>query len=158
MSYVNIKTKPTKEFPDCCTNDVVKGDEVRFSEAVFSGIPYVSPTFLGVRTIEAVVVSESYSVKGRHTFTLDITKVNGVKALKIGKRIRRISRNLYKGGTYRKPWKDEAKRQDALDEKHVRRKAVRAGIREFVDSEKELYWWQCKFTRRWIEKRQNGRI
>lgn len=94
-----------------CTGDVVKGDHIRFSKAVFLG-SFKKPKFSHYQTITAQVIKESYgSQKQQHTFTL-LTD-NGETMLIKG-------RNLYRQGVWRKPWLDETQRQLIAKEKHQR--------------------------------------
>lgn len=109
-----------------CTGDVVTGDEIEFTEAVFGG-SYRKPKFLGERTIRAVVTADSYGeAKQQHTFSLEITGSDGHDALKPGAKTRRKGRNIYRNGTRRRPWADESKRNAVADEKHTRGDAARA--------------------------------
>ncbi len=118
-------TEPTKEFNIDCTGDVVTGDIIRFSEAVFGG-SYRKAKFLGSRIIEAKVLKDSYgSAKQQHTFTLEVLASEGYDALKSGKTTRK-GRNVYRNDTFRKAWEDEANRTYALDEKHDRGNDARA--------------------------------
>jgi len=114
------------EFPINCTGDVVAGDHIRFTEAVFAG-SYRKPKYQGERVIEALVVRDSYGeAKQQHTFTLEVTTSEGEDALPVGKTIRRKGRNVYRNGTQRKPWTDETQRGEALEEKHQRGDNARA--------------------------------
>lgn len=53
------ETEPTDTYSIDCTGDAVVGDNVRFSEAMFGG-SHRRPRFLGVRTIEGEITSDSY--------------------------------------------------------------------------------------------------
>jgi hypothetical protein len=109
-----------------CTGDVVVGDEISFTEAVFGG-SFKKPKFLGERTIIAKVVNDSYgSKKQQHTFTLKIISSSGYKSLEPGDKALRKGRNVYKNGTKRKLWEDESLRELARDEKHSRGGEARA--------------------------------
>ena len=94
-----------------CTGDVVVGDHIQFERAVFGG-SYRRPVFLENETIEAEVVADSYGAeKQQHTFTLQ--KPDGTT-------FRIKGRNVYRNGTRRQPWADEAIRRPLIDEKHAR--------------------------------------
>jgi hypothetical protein len=100
-----------------CTGDAVVGDEVAFERAVFSG-SYKRPQFEGYELVKGRIISDSYgSERQQHTFTL---------LLEDGRKMRIKGRNLYKHGTWRKPWSDESKRLEALAEKHERGETARA--------------------------------
>ncbi|MDP1628879.1 hypothetical protein [Parvibaculum sp.] len=108
------------------TGDVCVGDEILFSEAVFGG-SFRKPKFLGEREIAARVVKDSYgAAKQQHTFTLEILASDGYQPLTAGSMTTRKGRNVYRNGTSRKPWADEAARRTALDKKHGRGDAARA--------------------------------
>ena len=93
------------------TGDAVVGDEVKFQRAIFTGT-YPNAKFSHDETIEAVVISDSYGEqKQQHTFTL---------LLPNGKKTRIKVRKLYRNKVFRKPWFDESKRMEALQEKHKR--------------------------------------
>jgi hypothetical protein len=109
-----------------CTGDVVIGDTIEFTEAVFGG-SYRKPTFLGERTVRAHVTKDSYGAgKQQHTFSMEVIDSDGYDALPTGKKIRRKGRNVYRNGTMRKPWVDESERLAACDEKHTRGGHARA--------------------------------
>ena len=100
-----------------CTGDAVVGDEVRFSRAKFTG-SYRKPKFAGYEEVTGKIIKGSYGQdKQQHTFTLD---TGGEKPIRIK------GRNVYREGTYRKPWDDESERQAGVDEKHLRGDAARA--------------------------------
>ncbi len=102
------------------TGDVVQGDTIRFKEAVFGG-SFRRPHYLGERTITAYVAKDSYGdAKQQHTFTLDIVAVEGYDASSVLQRTTRKGRNVYRNGTERLRWKDEAQRDLIAAEKHQR--------------------------------------
>ncbi len=104
------------EYSIDCTSDVVVGDEVRFSRATFTG-SHRKPKFAGYELVTGKIIKDSYGKdKQQHTFTLD---TGGEKPLRIK------GRNVYREGTYRKPWEDESARKAATDEKHQRGGAAR---------------------------------
>jgi len=116
----------TDDFTYGCTGDVVVGDIIRFTEAVFGG-SYRSPRYLGDRVIKAEVLRDSYGRdKQQHTFTLRVVASSGVDPIAAGTVTRRKGRNVYRNGTVRKPWPDEAARDAARAEKHARGGAARA--------------------------------
>lgn len=52
------------------TGDVVVGDTIKFTEAVFEG-SYKNPKYKGDREIEAYIYSESYGkAKQQHSFSI----------------------------------------------------------------------------------------
>jgi len=109
-----------------CTGDVVTGDQIEFTEAVFGG-SHRRPKFMGDRTVRALVVKDSYGAdKQQHTFSLEIIDSEGRDALTPGQKTRRKGRNVYRNGTMRKAWTNEALRGEAADEKHRRGDANRA--------------------------------
>ena len=113
--------KKTKKWTDG-TGDIVVGDRIKFTEAVFEG-SFRKPKFIGERTIIADVVNDSYGEKKQqHTFTIIPIEATGVKAesIKIGQKTTRKGRNIYKNGTDRLLWADESLRKDYVDEKHQR--------------------------------------
>ena len=108
-----------------CTGDVVTGDCIRWTEAVFTG-SHRRPNFAGERTIEAEVVADSYgTAKQQHTFSLLVVRAEGISAPEPGSRIRRKGRNIYRNGCYRAEWENEATRHQHQDENHQRGDAAR---------------------------------
>ena len=108
-----------------CTGDVVTGDRIRWTEAVFTG-SHRRPKFAGERTIEAEVVADSYgAAKQQHTFSLMVVRAKGTSAPEPGSRIRRKGRNIYRNGCCRAVWGNEAARRHHQDEKHQRGDAAR---------------------------------
>src|ERR1700748_1781983 len=100
-----------------CTGDVVVGDEVRFERATFTG-NFRNAKFSGFERITGKIIRDSYGRdKQQHTFTIEL---NG-RAIMIIK-----VRNLYKQGTWRKPWENESLRHAAAVEKHTRGSMARA--------------------------------
>jgi len=109
-----------------CTGNVVVGDVVRFTEAVFGG-SFRKPTHLGERTITARVVRDSYgSDRQQHTFSLDVVRADGFDASKLKPSIRRKGRNVYRNGCVRQRWDDEASREVVCREKWSRGRVARA--------------------------------
>lgn len=109
-----------------CTGDVVAGDTIEFTEAVFAG-SFRKPKYVGERVIQAEVVRDSYGAdKQQHTFTLKVLASSGAEALAAGTVTTRKGRNVYRNGNRRAPWTVEADRRAALDEKHARGDLVRA--------------------------------
>ena len=109
-----------------CTGDVVAGDVIEFTEAVFAG-SFRKPRYVGERTIQAEVLRDSYgAAKQQHTFTLKVLASAGAEPLSAGTITTRKGRNVYRNGTRRAPWPVEADRRAALDEKHARGDLARA--------------------------------
>lgn len=109
-----------------CTGDVVAGDVIEFTEAVFAG-SFRKPRYVGERTIQAEVLRDSYGAeKQQHTFTLKVLASAGAEPLTAGTVTTRKGRNVYRNGTRRAPWPVEADRRAALDEKHSRGDLARA--------------------------------
>lgn len=125
------------KYADCtidCTGNACKGDIILFEEGVFGG-SYRNPTFLGSRKILAEIISDSYGeAKQQHTFTLRLIRCSGYQAADVRNKakksktgsIRRKGRNVYRNGTKRAAWADEAQRQASLDEKYRRGADARA--------------------------------
>ena len=109
-----------------CTGDVVVGDTILFTEAVWGG-SYQNPVHEGKRTIIAEVTKDSYGEKKQqHTFTFRVIDSWGHNALKKDFVTRRKGRNVYKNGTRRLPWDCREARTLALNEKHSRGNQARA--------------------------------
>jgi hypothetical protein len=111
------------------TGDVVVGDTIAFTEAVW---PAYSPSRrsgrhpLGERTIVARVLKDSYGdFKQQHTFTLEEVAASGFAAPAPGTRLLRKGRNIYRRGVTREPWADESQRELVRAEKHARGDAAR---------------------------------
>jgi hypothetical protein len=125
------------DFTMDCTGDVVVGDTILFTEAVWGGT-YQKPENLGTRTIIAEVVKDSYGVKKQqHTFTLSVINSYGVKPIQEKIKIRRKGRNVYKNGTRRLPWKCKGARTLALNEKHARGGQARAARQIRIETKQE---------------------
>jgi len=108
-----------------CTGDVVAGDVILFTEAVFTG-SYKKPKFAGERRIAAEVIRDSYgAAKQQHTFTLKVLWSDGVQPLEAGTQTTRKGRNIYRQWTLRQRWDDEEARTQKADEKHLRGAAAR---------------------------------
>ena len=111
-----------------CTGDACAGDVIRWIEAVWPVYKpqgrfrtAKSPKPLGERTIIAKIIGDSYGVaKQQHTFTLVVIEAAGYDPPAIGDRILRKGRNVYRNGTERHKWEDEAARTAALEDKHAR--------------------------------------
>jgi len=89
-----------------CTGDVVKGDEVCFQRATFTG-SFRSAKFAGMETIEGKVIAEAYGdAKGQHTFTIQTAD----------KKIRIKGRNLYRETVHRAKWENESDRDPVANE------------------------------------------
>lgn len=119
---------PVNDYSIDCTGDVACGDEIIFTEGVFVYRGHhTKPKFLGSRTVQAKVIKESYGKKKQqHTFTLIITGGEGFDPIRLGEKICRKGRVIYRNKTYRKPWPSEAMRNIAIGEKHVRGDQARA--------------------------------
>lgn len=124
----NLPPMQSTNFDIDATGDVVTGDVIRFSEAVFGG-SHRSPKYLGDRTISARVVKDSYGAdKQQHTFSLVILASEGVQGDKYppGSKTTRKGRNVYRNTVMRQQWADESLRSIAADEKHDRGGKARA--------------------------------
>jgi len=127
------------QFTIDCTGDVVVGDTILFTEAVFKG-SWKNPTHVGDRTIAAKVTKDSYGEKKQqHTFTLKILSSEGTQPLIINTTTRRKGRNVYKNGTNRMPWANESDRQAVLDEKHERGGMARAARDRRLEDNRAYY-------------------
>ena len=126
-------SKPDAWMP--ATGDVVRGDTIRFTEAVFAG-SFRNPQFSGNREIVAEVLNDSYGRdKQQHTFTLRVIRSSGTQPLEAGVTTTRKGRNVYRNGTERLEWTDENARTMAASEKHTRGDAARRSrdVRRMAD-------------------------
>jgi len=109
-----------------CSGDACAGDVILFEEGVFGGSRF-NPTFLGKRRIVARILKDSYGAKSQqHTFSLSVLASDGVDALNVGKKTIRKGRNIYRNGTKRQAWQNEADRRVVIRDKHMRGDAARA--------------------------------
>lgn len=108
-----------------CTGDACVGDEILFTERVYG--PYGQRAYLGQRRVAARIVSDSYgAAKQQHTFSLVVLASDGFDPIAVGTGMRRKGRNIYRRGTRRRAWPDEARRLAVLAEKHARGESARA--------------------------------
>jgi len=123
MPYTESTYQGDSEYRIVATGDCCTGDEVRFTQAEFSG-SFRHPKFTGYRLVTGRIVKDSYGAdKQQHTFTL---------ALPTGGTMRIKGRNLYRNGVWRKPWADETARRAVLVEKHGRGDKTRAARTERI--------------------------
>lgn len=116
-----------------CTGDVCAGDVILFTEGVFGG-SYRRPKYLGERRIAAKIVKDSYGgTKQQHTFTIEVIASDGYSALEVGTKTTRKGRNIYRNGTMRQPWDNEAERSSVLDDKHKRGDCARILRKERIN-------------------------
>lgn len=102
-----------------CTGDVCRSDVILFTEAIWSG-SRKKPQKIGEREIRGVVVNDSYGAdKNQHTFTIVVSCCSDNSILPNSKILRK-GRNVYRNGTKRLLWEDEAARDSVLQEKHER--------------------------------------
>lgn len=129
MAFQNSTYVGDDEYSVSCIGDACVGDHVRFERATFTG-SFRNAKFAGFETVTGEIVADSYGRdKQQHTFT--VRQADG-SLLKIK------GRNLYKNGTWRKPWADESARHDVLGEKHARGESARAA-REIRRAEEPSY-------------------
>lgn len=121
------------DFSIPCTGDVVAGDTIQWTEAVFDGAAVrgrfgrARARFLGERTVTADVLRDSYGAdRQQHTFTLRVLACEGVQPIAPGTQTTRKGRTIYRNGTRRRPWEDESARVAAAAEKHARGDDARA--------------------------------
>ena len=127
------------QFTIDCTGDVVVGNTILFTEAVFKG-SWENPEHVGDRTIAAKVTKDSYGEKKQqHTFTLKILSSEGTQPLIINTTTNRKGRNVYKNGTKRMPWANESDRESALTEKHERGGRARAARDRRLEDNRVYY-------------------
>lgn len=108
-------------YPIDCTGDAVRGDEVCFDRATFTG-SFRNAKFAGFERIEGTIVADSYGAQAQqHTFTIMLVG---------GGEVRIKGRNLYKNGVFRKAWADEPARVIAANEKHTRGDRARQARKE----------------------------
>ncbi|MCB9993137.1 MAG: hypothetical protein H6873_05720 [Hyphomicrobiaceae bacterium] len=119
-------TIDTSTFTIHCTGDACTGDVILFTEAAFGG-SFRKPKFMGERRIAARIVKDSYgSAKQQHTFILEVIESEGYDALAAGTTTTRKGRNIYRNGTTRQPWANEAERKVTIGDKHQRGDAARS--------------------------------
>lgn len=105
------KQQVDPEYPIDCTGDACVGDQVKFERPVYVG-KYPRSRFSHMEVIECTIIKDSYGErKQQHTFTIELTD---------GETMRIKGRNLYKNGTWRKPWTNESEREKMLEDKHAR--------------------------------------
>lgn len=120
--------KATRSYAVNCAGDVCAGDRIlfvrqRWERQAINRFGKMANVIAGYDLVEATVEKESYgSDKQQHTFTL---LVDGEKLLIKG-------RNLYAVGVWRKAWKCEQERIDALSEKHERGASARRARTERI--------------------------
>lgn len=131
-----------------CTGDVVTGDQIRFTEAVFEG-SHRNPKKRGQRTIEAQVLRDSYgAAKQQHTFTLRVLASEGYQPLETGAVVHRKGRNVYRNGVKRTHWPDELPAPGKeSDESHWRLYGGISNERAAARSEKHQRGNQARFER-----------
>ncbi|KAK1433039.1 hypothetical protein QVD17_09945 [Tagetes erecta] len=113
---------PRSSFSINCTGDACKGDVVLFRQKVYKKRGHI----VGKRTVAGRIVKESYGTsKQQHTFTVEVLWSKPNKNLPPLSPLLVKGRNLYRLGTYRQPWKNEAERSKVLGEKHTRGDAAR---------------------------------
>lgn len=116
--------KLSRSYKHNIVGDACTGDEVCFVKAHWDSITVGSGKYkrnINViseyELIEGKIIKDSYGkAKQQHTFTIQLKDKS--KMLIKG-------RNLYRLGVWRKDWKIEEDRQEALDEKHGRGGAAR---------------------------------
>lgn len=102
-----------------CHGDIVVGDIVKFSQAVFEG-SYPKVKYAGERINIAEIIKDSYGKdKQQHTFTIKILESTGMSPYKKDDITHIKGRNIYKD-CKRKLWDDELKRDEVRNEKHER--------------------------------------
>ena len=140
VSEVRITDAIRKKYPVDTTGNVVVGDTIVFREGVFTG-SHRNAKHKGDRIIEAKVVRDSYGKsKQQHTFSLKVIRSSGTDPVGKGKTIRRKGRNVYRNGTYRQRWSNEAARKEALEEKYSRGDAARAERAQRLGIQKHLVY------------------
>ncbi|KAI3785038.1 hypothetical protein L1987_44147 [Smallanthus sonchifolius] len=108
---------PRSSFSINCTGDACKGDVVLFRQKVYKK----QGKIVGKRTVAGRIVKESYGTfKQQHTFTVEVLWSKPYKNCPPLSTLLVKGRNLYRHGTYRQPWKNEAERLKVLGEKHNR--------------------------------------
>ncbi|KAI7750824.1 hypothetical protein M8C21_028086 [Ambrosia artemisiifolia] len=113
---------PRSSFSINCTGDACKGDVVLFRQEVHKK----QGNIVGKRTVAGRIVNESYGQsKQQHTFTVEVLWSKPNKSLPPLSALLVKGRNLYRFGTYRQAWKNEAERLKVLGEKHTRGDAAR---------------------------------
>ncbi|KAI3500495.1 hypothetical protein L1887_36317 [Cichorium endivia] len=119
---------PRSSFSINCTGDACKGDVVLFKQKIYNKFDKVvnGRNIVGKRTVAGRIVKESYGAsKQQHTFTVEVLWNKGSKRLPPLSTLLVKGRNLYRYGTYRQAWENEAERSKVLQEKHTRGDAAR---------------------------------
>lgn len=125
-------------------NDLCQGDVILFIERVYY-TPKRRPadmrySKLKMRRIIAEIIGDYYDPKNmHHHFQLKVLRSSGFRAPKRGEILVRRGQNIYRHHTLRLPWKDEAAREAALEEKHQRRKEAEK-LHEQTQQESASTW------------------
>jgi hypothetical protein len=120
MSHASTTT-PTQIYSIKANYDIVRGDKLRFSEAVFDG-EGSRARLLGMRTVEARVVADS-SRAGRRPgmVALLVIASDGLAALPAGAAISREAGVLFRHDAYRSSWRKEHDRRASAGKSAQRR-------------------------------------
>lgn len=137
--------------PIDCTGGAVVGDEVLFIEQVFAGA-YRHRRSIGARRVAARVLRTSYGQeRQQQTFSLEVVASDGVSALTAGTTVRRKGRNLYRHGTWRRRWSDEAERAGVATDARARAQSAHAARAERASGRPGGEAAVCRMAERSVE-------
>ncbi|XP_076945785.1 uncharacterized protein LOC143616989 [Bidens hawaiensis] len=113
---------PRSSFSINCTGDACRGDVVLFKQNLYNS----QRKLIGRRTVAGRIANESYGATTQnHTFLVEVLWSKRCKQLDPLYILLVKGCNLYRFGTYRQPWENEAERLKVLEEKHKRGKEAR---------------------------------
>ncbi|PWA66379.1 SAP domain-containing protein [Artemisia annua] len=119
---------PISSFSVDCTGDACKGDVVLFKQGVYKR----KKILWKQGTIVGRIVKEIYSApKRRHDFTIEVLWTKGALHLRPLSVVVVKDWNVYRFGTLRQPWENEAERSKVLREKHRQAEAANKNKRKF---------------------------
>lgn len=123
-------------YPLCCTGAVVPGDEVIFRKIKWHPDyePHVKPLCTphhnaGVQVLSGKVIHETKGGEIQNIFTVRLSNGEVIKVTSV---------TMYRGGTYRKVWADEALREAIVFEKYEDRRAVRHGATKLLIKDRHV--------------------
>ncbi|XP_076922161.1 uncharacterized protein LOC143583848 [Bidens hawaiensis] len=113
---------PRSSFSINCTGDACRGDVVLFKQSLYNS----QRKLIGRRTVAGRIANESYGATTQnHTFSVEVLWSKRFKQLDPLYVLLVQGCNLYRFGTFRQPWENEAERLKVLEEKHERGKEAR---------------------------------
>ncbi|XP_076886950.1 uncharacterized protein LOC143536964 [Bidens hawaiensis] len=113
---------PRSSFSINCTGDACRGDVVLFKQNLYNS----QRKLIGRRTVAGRIANESYGATTQnHTFLVEVLWSKRFKQLDPLYLLLVKGCNLYRFGTFRQPWENEAERLKVLEVKHERGKEAR---------------------------------